>query len=63
MPLMDYGSVIGGSTSSSNLERLLKLEKRAARIILTRKDMTQSVISIDSIILNSISTDSSAGKA
>ena len=28
----------------------------------TRKDMTHSVISIDSIILNSMSTDSSAGK-
>ena len=27
---------------------------------LTRKDMTHSVISIDSIILNSMSTDSSA---
>ena len=29
---------------------------------LTRKDMTHSVISIDSIILNSMSTDSSAVK-
>ena len=34
MPLIDYGSVIWGSTSTSNLERLLKLQKRAARIIL-----------------------------
>ena len=34
MPLIDYGSVVSGSTSSSNLERLLKLQKRAARIIL-----------------------------
>ena len=34
MPLIDYGSVIWGSTASSNLERLLKLQKRAARIIL-----------------------------
>ena len=31
--------------------------------MLTRKDMTHSVISIDSIILNSMSTVSSAGKA
>ena len=29
---------------------------------ITRKDMTHSVISIDSIILNSMSTDSSAVK-
>ena len=34
MPLIDYGSVIWGSTSTSNLERLLKLQKRAARISL-----------------------------
>ena len=31
-------------------------------LTVTRKDMTHSVISIDSINLNSMSTDSSAGK-
>ena len=34
MPLMDYGSDVWGSTSLTNLERLLKLQKRAARTIL-----------------------------
>ena len=34
LPLIDYGSVICGYTSSSNLDRISKLQKRAARIIL-----------------------------
>ena len=34
MPLMDYGSVVWGSTSLTNLERLLNLKKRTARTIL-----------------------------
>ena len=42
MPLMDYGSVVWGSTSLSNLERLLKLQKRAARIILKTDFRTSS---------------------
>ena len=43
MPLIDYGSIVWGSTSSSNLERLLKLQKRAARIILKTDFRTPSV--------------------
>ena len=42
MPLMDYGSVVWGSTSLSNLERLLKLQKRAARTILKTDFRTPS---------------------
>ena len=34
LPLIDYGSIIWGSTSNANVERLTKLQKRAARIIL-----------------------------
>lgn len=34
LPLIDYGSITWGNTSRSNLERLSKLQKRAARIIL-----------------------------
>ena len=34
LPLIDYGSVTWGSTSCADLERLAKLQKRAARIIL-----------------------------
>ena len=43
MPLVDYGSVVWGSTSSSNLEWLLKLQKRAARIILKADSRIPSV--------------------
>ena len=34
LPVFDYGSSTWGTTSRSNLERLSKLQKRAARIIL-----------------------------
>ena len=34
LPLLDYGSVTWGATSAMTIERLLKLQKRAARIIL-----------------------------
>ena len=34
LPLTDYGSNTWGSTSKLNIERLSKLQKRAARIIL-----------------------------
>ncbi|MEW8544984.1 MAG: reverse transcriptase family protein [Candidatus Thiodiazotropha sp.] len=34
VPLIDYGSVVWGATSSSNLLRISKLQKRAARVIL-----------------------------
>lgn len=34
LPLIDYGSVTWGATSVANVERLAKLQKRAARIIL-----------------------------
>ena len=43
LPLIDYGSVTWGSTSLCNLERLLKLQKRAARIILQADYNTPSV--------------------
>ena len=33
LPLIDYGSVVWGTSSSSNLDRISKLPKRAARII------------------------------
>ena len=34
LPLIDYGSITWGTTSNANIERLPKLQKRAARIIL-----------------------------
>ncbi|MCG7875530.1 MAG: reverse transcriptase family protein [Candidatus Thiodiazotropha endolucinida] len=34
LPLIDYGSVTWSGASSTNLDRILKLQKRAARIIL-----------------------------
>ena len=33
-PLIDYGSITWSGTSFANIERILKLQKRAARIIL-----------------------------
>ena len=42
MPVMDYGSIVWGSTSLSNLERLLNLQKRAARTILKSDFRTPS---------------------
>ena len=34
LPLIDYGSITWSRTTGANLERILKLQKRAARIIL-----------------------------
>lgn len=39
LPLIDYGSVVWGTTSATNIDRITKLQKRAARIIL-RADYT-----------------------
>lgn len=43
LPLIDYGSVTWGNTSLSNIERICKLQKRAARIILRADYNTPSV--------------------
>ena len=42
LSLIDYGSLTLGSTSSCNLERLSKLQRRAARIILQAEYNTPS---------------------
>lgn len=42
LPLIDYGSNAWGTTSNTNIERLNKLQKRAARIILKADFMTPS---------------------
>ena len=42
VPLLDYGCNTWGTTSGSNLERLSKLQKRAAQIILKADFMTTS---------------------
>ena len=34
LPLIDYGSITWSGTSSANIERILKLQKRATRVIL-----------------------------
>ena len=44
LPLVDYGSVTWGSTSCANMERLSKLQKRAARIILKADFNTPSFL-------------------
>ena len=42
LPILDYGSNTWGTTSTANIERLSKLQKRAARIILKADFMTPS---------------------
>ena len=42
LPLIDYGSITWSGTTSANIERLLKLQKRAARIILQTDYSTPS---------------------
>ena len=42
--VLDYGSITWGSTSIANIERLSKLQKRAARIILKQDFDTPSVL-------------------
>ena len=44
LPLIDYGSVTWGATSNGNIERLSKLQKRAARIILHADFTTPSAL-------------------
>ena len=43
LPLIDYGSSSWGSTTKLNIERINKLQKRAARIILKVDYITPSV--------------------
>ena len=42
MPITDYACVVWGRTSAYNVNRLLKLQKRAARIILKAHFLTPS---------------------
>ena len=42
LPLINYGSITLGSTSKANVERLTKLQKRAAKIILKTNIITPS---------------------
>ena len=42
LPLIDYGSITWGSISKANVERLTKLQKSAARIILKTDIITPS---------------------
>ena len=44
LPLIDYGSIAWSETSSANIERIFKLQKRAARIILRADFNTSSSI-------------------
>ena len=42
LPVIDYGSISWGSTSKQNIERINKMQKRAARIILNAHYITPS---------------------
>ena len=54
LPLIDYGSNTWGTTSGPNIERLSKLKKRAARIILKADFMTPSLDMFDQLRWQSI---------
>ena len=54
LPLIDYGSDTWGTTSSANIERLSKLQKRAVLIILKADFMTPSSDMFDMLSWQSI---------
>ena len=49
LPLIDYGSSTWGNTSKNNLERLSKLQKRAARIVLNALHDTASSVMFNAL--------------
>lgn len=49
VPLLDYGCNTWGTTSSTNIERLSKLQKRAALIILRADFMTPSALMFEQL--------------
>ena len=49
LPLLDYGSNTWGTTSCANIERLSKLQKRAARIILKANFFTPSKLMFETL--------------
>ena len=49
LPLLDYGSITWGSTSTANIEMLSKLQKSAARIILKADFDTPSVLMLQEL--------------
>ena len=62
-PLIDYGSNTWGTTSKHNIERLSKLQKRAARIILNVDYSTPSSEMFTELGLSTISDRHSYNKA
>ena len=63
LPLLDYGSITWGSTSSTNIDRLLKLQKRAARIILRAEYTTPSATMFQQLEWQRIDTRLNYNKA
>ena len=49
LPLIDYGRITWSATTSSNIERISKLQKRAARIILHAEYLTPSSLMFDEL--------------
>ena len=49
LPLNDYGCNTWSATTSSNIERISKLQKRAARIILQAEYLTPSSLMFDEL--------------
>ena len=63
LPLIDYGSITWGTTSNANIERLSKLQKRAARIILRADFDTPSSLMVRELNLLSIESRLKHNKA
>lgn len=63
LPLLDYGSVTWGSTSAANIERLSKLQKRAARIILNAEFDTPSTLMFQELDWTSVASRIKYNKA
>lgn len=63
LPLIDFGSCTWGTTSNTNIERLNKLQKRAARIILKAEYITPSTIMFQRLGWMSVSSRLKYNKA
>ena len=63
LPLIDYGSCTWGTTSKANIERISKLQKRAARIILNADYVTTSSEMFDTISWQTVTKRHNYNKA
>ena len=63
LPLIDYGSITWGTTSKNDIERLLKFQKSAARIILNANYDTASSYMFEKLVWSTITERHNYNKA